>query len=231
MSRSGGIDAMIEAIAGRTDNSFYLVEPLYEARFSPNVEVVVEPGMPPRAGASEQVLDRSLTYVGSAYPSRARRLPRMIAESLSIVDWMRERGFTGRVGFDFVELEGRGGEPEHFMTEINPRINGASYPLALVRRLAARAVRRRTPVPAAFRTGYVPVRTSGFDELAALTRGLLYDPARGEGVVPYSVGALALGKVGVACIGRKAEAVEVMLREFVRVAGLLTDRSTSADAA
>lgn len=229
-TRSGGVEAMIEAIAERTDNSIYLVEPLFEARFSPNVEVLVDPEVPPpgRVGVSEQILDGNLVYVGSVHPSSARLQRRMSEDSLAIVAWMRDRGFSGRVGFDFVEHALRGGEPEHFLTEINPRINGASYPLALLRRLAALAGRRQAPAPAAFRTCYVRVRTGEFGELADLSRTLLYDPARGEGVVPYSVGALPFGKVGIACLGRTPEAAEGLQGEFLQRAGALPDRSADA---
>ena len=232
-TRSGGVEAMIEAIAERTDNVLYLVEPLFDARFSPNVEVLVDPELPQpgRVGVTEQILDGNLVYVGSVHPSRARRLRQMTEDSLAIVAWMRERGFTGRVGFDFVEHAARGNEAEHFLTEVNPRINGASYPLALMGRLSALAGRRRATAPAAFRTGYVRVRTTEFGELADLSRALLYDPDRGEGIVPYSVGALPFGKVGIACLGPTPEAAEDLHDEFLRRAGVLPDRSASADAA
>ena len=232
-SRSAGVDGMIEAIAARTDNTRYLVEPLFEARCSPNVEVLVEPDFPPpgQVGASEQVLDENLVYVGSVHPCRARRLSRMVEDSLRVVAWMRGSGFTGRVGFDFVEHAGSGGDGEHFLTEINPRINGASYPLALLGRLAALSDRRQAPAPAAFRTGYVRVRTHGYTPLVELSRALLYDPARGEGIVPYSVGALRLGEMGIACLGRSTEAVEELQGEFLMAAGALPRRATSVDAA
>jgi hypothetical protein len=230
-SRSASGDAMIDAIAERTDNALYLVEPLFEARFSPNVEVLVEPHLPALVGTSEQVLDRNLIYVGSVHPSPARRLPRMVEDAHAIVAWMRQRGFSGRVGFDFVEHAGTGGDLAHFLTEINPRINGASYPLALLRRLTALADRRRSPAPVAFRTGWVSVRTNEYAELARLSRSLLYDPARGEGIVPYSVGALPVGSVGIACFGRTPEAVDGLQEEFVHVAGDLAYRAASADAA
>ena len=185
-SRSGDVEEMIDAIARRTDNALYLVEPLFEARFSPNVELQVDPGVPLRdaVGVSEQVLGPDLGYTGSAYPSRALRQPEMVEDALAIVAWMRDRGFTGRVGFDFVEHAGSGDGARHFLTEINPRINGASYPLALLRRLATRARRRRARVPVAFRTAFVRVRAREFGELAELAGALLYDPARGEGIVP-----------------------------------------------
>ncbi len=223
---------MVEEILERTDNALYLVEPLFEARFSPKGEILAEPDMPTgRAGVTEQVLDGNLVYAGSVYPSRARRLPRMVEDSHRIATWMRERGFTGRVGFDFVEHEEPGGAFEHFLTEINPRINGASYPLALLRRLSALAGRLRAPAPGAFRTAWVCVGATAFVQLAGLSRPLLYDPALGEGVVPYSVGGLDVGKVGIACLARGPEVAEELQREFVRLAGALPDRSASADAA
>lgn len=231
-SRSGDIKAMIEAVGERRDNSVYLVEPLFEATSSPNIEVVVERGVPPpgRVGVTDQVLDPDLVYQGSIHPSRALRVPQMIEDSLAIVTWMRRKGFTGRVGFDFVEHTGKEGRAEHFLTEINPRINGASYPLALTRHLAALASRFAAPAPAAFLTANVRVRARDFDDLERLTRSLLYDPARGEGIVPHTVGALSFGKVGIACLGRSREAAEELRARFVRLAGARPAISRSAGA-
>lgn len=231
-SRSGDFDAMIGAVGERTDNSVYLVEPLFEASSSPNVEVVVEPGVSVagRVGVTDQVLDTDLVYKGSIHPSQARRAPQMIEDSLEIVAWMRQRGFTGRVGFDFVEHAGKGGRAEHFLAEINPRINGASYPLALAGRLAGFAGRLAATGPAAFLTGNVRVRTRDFGELELLSRSLLYDPARVEGIVPYSVGALSFGKVGIACLGSSREAVEGLLEKFVQLTGALPIPTTSITA-
>ena len=231
-SRSGDVDAMINAVGERGDNSVYLVEPLFEATCSPNVEVVVEPGapLPDRVGVTDQVLDPDLVYKGSIHPSRAQRRSRLIEDSLEIVAWMRQRGFTGRVGFDFVEHAGEEGRAEHFLTEINPRVNGASYPLALAGRLAELAGRLVAPAPAAFLTGNVRVRARDFDELERLSRSLLYDPARAEGIVPHSVGTLSLGKVGIACFGRSREAVEAQRERFVQLAGARPMPTTSGAA-
>ena len=221
-TRSGDIEGMLHAIGERTDNSVYLVEPLFEASASPNVEIVVEPGIPlsRHVGVTEQILDSALVYKGSIHPSRATRVPQMVQDSLELAAWMRRRGFTGRVGFDFVEHAGTGYDPGHFLTEINPRINGASYPLALLGRLAGLARRRAAPAPAAFRTGYVRVRTRDLGELMRLSRSLLYDPARAEGLVFYTVGVLCLGKVGIVCLGRTRRAAEEVREQFVHLAGV-----------
>jgi hypothetical protein len=206
-----GIEASLQAIAARTDNRFYLVEPLYEAIASPNVEVVVGEGAV-RAAATDQLLDGALVYEGSVHPSRARRLPEMLAASRALAAWMRERGFVGRAGFDFVERAGQGA-PAWFLTEINPRINGASYPVALLDRLARRAQRLGVPPPAAFRCRSVATPATDFDDLVRLSGGLLYDPARGEGIVPYSVAALEFGKVGIASFAASPERAEEIFGE------------------
>ncbi|HYO45749.1 MAG TPA: peptide ligase PGM1-related protein [Gemmatimonadota bacterium] len=231
-SRSGDIDAMIDGVGERRDNAVYLVEPLFEASSSPNVEIVVEPGvsLPDQVGVTDQVLDPDLVYKGSTHPSRALRVPQMIEDSRAIVAWMRRRGFTGRVGFDYVEHEGKGGRAEHFLAEINPRINGASYPLALTRHLAALASRFAAPAPRAFLTANVRVRARDFGELERLSRSLLYDPARGEGIVPHTVGALSFGKVGITCLGGSREAVEALRERFVQLAGARPARTTSGAA-
>jgi hypothetical protein len=207
-----GIEEILEAIAARWDNRVYLVEPLYEVAASPNVEVVVGGGEL-RAAATDQLLDEALVYRGSVHPSRARRLPEMLAAALALAARMRVRGFAGRAGFDFVERAG-GGAPAWFLTEINPRINGASYPLALLGRLARRAERRGVAPPAAFRTRSVATRARDFRALARQSDGLLYDPARGEGVVPWSVAALEFGKVGVAAYAAGPERAEEIFADF-----------------
>jgi hypothetical protein len=144
----------------------------------------------------------------------------MVEDSLAIVGWMRHRGFTGRVGFDFVEHDrGTNGRPGYFLTEVNPRINGASYPIALIARLAALARRIDAPAPTAFQTSNVPVRVRAFAGIENLCGPLLYDPARGEGVVPYTVGALPLGKVGVACFGHSTSRVAELFTELVSLVG------------
>jgi hypothetical protein len=208
-SRSLAPRALIDAIGRRSDNSLYLVEPLFEASVSPNVEIMMEPRVPParQVGVTDQVLGPDLVYTGSVHPSRAALASQMVEDSLAVASWMRRRGFTGQVGFDFVEHR-TGGRLAHFLTEINPRVNGASYPLTLLGRLAQLARKRDAPAPEAFRTGYLRVRMKDFGELAQACDSLLYDPAQGEGVVFYATGLLSGGKVGAACLGRTTEAVE-----------------------
>ena len=212
------VDGVVDAIGRRTDNTVYLVEPFFEATISPNVEVVIDPGraVHPKVAVTDQILSPELVYLGSTYPSSARRKTDMVSDSLAIVDWMRSRGFSGRIGFDFVEHDrGDDGGAGYFLTEINPRVNGASYPVALIARLTAAKGRVGAPAPAAFRTSNVGVAVRDFNGLEALCRSLLYDPESGDGVVPHTVGALPVGKVGVACFGDSPSRVEELFAEFV----------------
>jgi hypothetical protein len=228
---AGDVEEVVEAIARRTDNSVYLIEPYFEATVSPNVEVVVEPesAVSPRVVATDQLLNPELVYQGSAHPSKALRVSDMLEDSLAIAGWMRHRGFTGRVGFDFVEHDrGTNGRPGYFLTEVNPRINGASYPIALIARLVALAHRIDGPAPTAFQTSNVPIRVRAFAGIENLCGSLLYDPARGEGIVPYTVGALPLGKVGVSCFGHSSSRVADLFTEFVSLVGSHDVAATAA---
>ena len=222
------IGPAVDSIASRTDNHVYLVEPLFPATSSPNVEVVVETGeAPPRIGVTDQVLSVDLVYRGSLWPSSASRAKEMVDDALAIAAWMRRRGFAGRAGFDFVEHEREDGSTGYFLTEINPRVNGASYPLALLARLADRAS-GGAPAPTAFRSSNVAVAARDFAGLEALCGSLLYDLRRGEGVIPYAVGALAAGKVGIACFGATPARVDALIAEFVYAVADRPARSAAA---
>ena len=222
------IEAAVESIAARTDNRVYLVEPLFPATSSPNVEVVVETGdAPPRVGVTDQVLNVDLVYLGSVWPSSASRAKEMVDDALAIAAWMRRRGFFGRAGFDFVEHERADGATAYFVTESNPRVNGASYPLALLARLAERAG-GGAPAPAAFRSSNVAVAPRDFAGLEALCGALLYTLQRGEGVIPYAVGALAAGKVGIACFGPNPARVDALFAELMYAVADPAARSAAA---
>ena len=221
-----GIEESLGAIVGRTDNRTYVVEPFYEVAASPNVEIIVEEGAV-RAAATDQLLDGALVYQGSVHPSRARLLPEMLASARALGAWMRERGFAGRAGFDFIERTGQS-PPGYFLTEINPRINGASYPLALLGRLVRRAERLGVPTPAAFRTRSVATAARDFADLARLSGGLLYDPARGEGIVPWSVAALEFGKVGIAAFAASPGRAEGIFVDFASRAAAFDPSPTAA---
>jgi hypothetical protein len=151
----------------------------------------------------------------------------MVDDALAIAAWMRRRGFSGRAGFDFVEHERADGATAYFLTESNPRVNGASYPLALLARLAERAG-GGAPAPAAISSTNVAVAPRDFAGLEALCGALLYTLQRGEGVIPYAVGALAAGKVGIACFGPNPARVDALFAELMYAVADPAARSAAA---
>ncbi len=209
-----GIDAMVEAVARRTDNVSYLVAPFFPIASSPNLEIFVDPdSRAVRASATGQILNEGLVYQGSVHPARGARLSEMLKAATSLGAWMRDRGFRGRAGFDFVETEAESGGPSYFLTEINPRFNAASYPLALLARLEQTAQWHGAPAPRAFRAKTVRADACRFDDLARCAGPLLYDSARGEGTIPYTVARLAHGMVGIAAFAETPERAEEIFTE------------------
>ena len=84
---------------------------------------------------------------------------------------------------------------------MNPRVNGASYPLAVRRRLAPRA---------AFVSGSVATGAGCFAQVRAALGALLFDPERGSGVVPYATGGLGAGRCAVVALaGSRLRAAEL----------------------
>jgi len=192
----GGDDAdgVIRRLGERADNRVYLVEALVDLTASPNLHLSLDAdGSVTRVAATDQRWGRPLMHVGNAYPSAARLLEPMEQWARALAGWLRSEGYAGDVGFDFVEYRDPTGAPAAFLAEVNPRVNGANYPLALRERL--NAVRRdlgRAPVDA-FVSGPLETRARSFPQLCEALGELLYSHETGQGLVPYSTGCLTLG--------------------------------------
>ena len=182
------IDGVLRRIALRTDNRCYLVEAMVEATASPNLmlDIPANGGPIEPAEVSDQRWGRTLVHDGNQSPSCARLLAPMEGWARMLGSWLRREGYVGPVGFDFVEYrDRRTGGPAAILAEVNPRVNGASYPLAVRRRLAPRA---------AFVSGTVRTGAQCFADVRTTLGTLLFDPERGSGVVPYATGSLAQGR-------------------------------------
>lgn len=191
-----GIDpeAALRAIGARRDNRFYLVDSMVDWTVSPNVQLSIEPDGVGCAGVADQVLDASLGFLGNAAPSAARTIDAMIGAAERLGGWLRRQGYTGLVGLDFCEaIDPAGGSPRPLFAELNARINGSTYALALAARLRDRQLRVGDPAPAAFDVARTPSRCRSFAELSARLGELRFDRATGAGVFAYNVGCLALG--------------------------------------
>lgn len=197
-------DGVLRRIALRTDNRCYLVEAMVEATTSPNLMLDIPPSGDPigPAEVSDQRWGRTLVHDGNQSPSCARLLAPMEGWARMLASWLRREGYAGPVGFDFVEYrDRRTGGPAAFLAEVNPRVNGASYPLAVRRRLAPRA---------AFVSGTLRTSAPRFADVRATLDPLLFDPERGSGVVPYATGGLAQGRCAVVALaGSRLRAAEL----------------------
>lgn len=191
------IGGVLRRLASRADNRVYLVEAMVEATVSPNVQIRIPSGSAPVicTGITDQRWSRGLTHAGNQIPSSARMVDAMEAWARILANWMRGQGYTGLVGFDFVEYRDPvTGGLRAILAEVNPRVNGGTYPLAVRARLNAAAARSGRPQAPAFVSGTVETRARSFARVRAAVGHLLFDTDRGTGVVPYATGCLEHGQ-------------------------------------
>jgi len=213
------IRAALREVAGRTDNTVYLVEVMFDSVVSPNVLMHVEPdnGRVRCVGVSDQRLDGNLAHTGNVYPTFAVTAAEMIAVAHKLARWLQSEGFTGLAGFDFVEHDDpRTGRREQFLAEINARTNGAAYPKCVMDRLNDTQARQGRPRIGSFLAVKGPhAQARSFAGLRQQCGRLFFDPRTGRGMLPYNTGSLSVGKFKVAFFG--ATRKEVMgLREAYR---------------
>ena len=173
-------------------NRIYLVEAMVEATASPNIQLHIDEqdGTLECVGISDQRLDSDLVHVGNGHPSEARCLDEMVRWAGTLARWLRDAGYAGIVGFDFIEYVDDRGQPRALLAEVNPRVNGATYPLALLERLGM----------SAFVSGTLNTDLDTFDELRTILSDVLYLPGRRAGLIPYATGCLREGKCPVVAL-------------------------------
>ncbi len=212
-----GIGRTLEALAARSDNSIYLVEEMFEILTSPNIQIFVDPDARTVrcVSAADQRLDGELGYRGNAFPSRAETLPEMIEAALEVGRWLAGEGFTGLAGYDFVEYRDPAtGRPRQVLSELNPRINGASYAAVLMERFNERARQGRGAPVGVFLSAKFKLTPRSFADLRRRYGHLFFDPATGRGLVPYNIGWLEFGMFRAVFLGRTPEDVEALHADF-----------------
>jgi hypothetical protein len=217
--------ALVNEIARRVDNQVYVVEPLIPFVVSPNVQMYVDPfdGAIECLNVTDQTWHGELRHGGNVFPSQATTAPEMCDAAARITEWMRDCGYTGIVGFDFVEHMDAQGTVRFFLAEANPRINGATYPTKVLQRLARAQERAARPVPQAFATRRVQTRARTFAEFRALHGDLFFDEATGRGIVPLTPVSTVSGRVPLMIAGRSRDDV---VREHEALADLIADRES-----
>ena len=138
-----GVQESLRKIARTTGNNIYLIETMIDITVSPNVLMSIEPDKIVCVGVTDQLLTDDLAHEGNLYPSSAKTVKDMTASARRISEWLQAEGYYGLAGFDFGEyVNPETGRCEHFLAEINPRMNAAAYPRALMENLNRRQKRR-----------------------------------------------------------------------------------------
>jgi hypothetical protein len=210
-----GIQESLRKIASTTGNNIYLVETMLDITVSPNVLMSIEPDKIVCVGVTDQLLTDDLAHKGNLYPSSAKTVKDMVASAREISEWLQAKGYCGLAGFDFGEyVNSETGRCEHFLAEINPRMNGAAYPRALMEHLNREQERKGGPYIEAFLSENITTKARSFAELDELCGRLFFTAETGEGIVPYNVGCLASGKFSAAILGRSRDRMVKMYEDF-----------------
>jgi hypothetical protein len=134
--------------------------------------------------------------------------------ALALGDWLQTAGYVGAAALDFVEYRDPGtGRPRAVFGGAPAQAREAGYLLALGRGLGA----------AAFVSGTVATRFRGFERLREILGRLLYDPDRGEGVIPYAGGCPEQGGCPIVVVGcGRQRASELLGKAQAALAARLT---------
>lgn len=208
------IEACIRQADGQTHTNDFLVEPFFDVDVSPNIGMFIDPRDKKVScvSISDQLLEGGVCHVGNRYPSEAQLLPEMIAAAEQCCRWLADRETTGFLGFDFCEFRRPGrAERDFFFAEINPRLNGATYPAHVLSRLNARAPHPRWTT---FRAMTIETDLSSYSAFRARCGDLLFDGRQSTGLIPYNVGLLQHGKLMVTVVGESVDDVVALETEF-----------------
>jgi hypothetical protein len=214
------IETSLEIILGTNENRVFIVNPLFEPLVSPNILTFISPDTKEISlvCASDQRLNDQLVHKGNIFPSNAQRLPEMIRDSMRLTEWLAVSGLTGFAGFDFIEYRNeKDGNRRYFLTELNPRVNGALYPKALQERI--RTIREAANTePAAFLSANLQTTASCFARLRERYGNRFFNLCSRKGLVPYNTGRLngsgAVHPFSAVFLGSTREEVQKMHDEF-----------------
>lgn len=196
----------------------YLVQVMYKIVTSPNLQLFVEPdsGAISCVSVTDQRLDNNLKHKGNVAPSSVTTLTDMSHSAEMLARWLQTKGFTGLVGFDFVEyVHPQSGKRRHILAEINARTNAATYPKFLVEHLNARQTHSRNPYIGAFLSATITTRARSFSELRKLYGHFFFNHQTGRGAIPFNTGCLEEGRCSMAFLGGSRSEVEQMYKDFV----------------
>ena len=128
-------------------------------------------------------------------------------------------GYVGPVGIDFIEtVDPSTGNATHLLAEINGRINGSTYVLALWSRInQVRHARDHEPIDAWISNTSLSVQNCSFGKLCDRLGKHLYTHSSRRGVVPYNTGLLKHGIMNAAIFADSIEESEGIEREVLHL--------------
>ena len=208
--RGEDVDGLLRRLGQREDYLVYLVEVQVPAIVSPHVQLHVAPDGGPIAcvGVTDQRWERPFVHGGNISPSTGRSVPSMLDWSERLARWLQGQGYTGLLGLDFVEYaDPDTGATRTILAELHPRMDGATYPLAIQQRLNAAQREWGRPESAAFVSGTLDLPPTTFARLRRAAEPFLYSARTGRGMVPYHVSRLHQGRCGVVMLGGSRDEV------------------------
>jgi hypothetical protein len=202
--RGEDVDGLVRRLGQREDNQVYLVEQLMPAIVSPHVQLHVAANGGPIVcvGVTDQRWERPFVHGRNIYPSTGSSVQAIRDWSGQMDHMLQVAGYAAQLGLDFVEYaEPTTGELRTILAELHPRMDGATYPLAIQQRLNAAQREWGRPESAAFVSGTLDLRPMTFARFRRAAEPFLYSPRTGSGIVPYHVSRLAQGRCGVVMLG------------------------------
>lgn len=210
-------------LAQREHLRSYLVESLVPTTASPNVQVWIDDAgaTGTRVGllhTTNQRFNDEARHIGNAYPHESALNPALHASAEVLGHWLAANGYRGPAGFDFIETVDRAsGNAAHLLAEINGRINGSTYVLALWSRInQVRRARQCAPIEAWISNTSLRVKHCGFAQLRDRLGERLYTHASTRGVVPYNTGLLRHGIMNAVILAGSVVEAEDIERELRR---------------
>jgi hypothetical protein len=166
-------------------------------------------------GADNLRLDGRLTHRGNEYPSAQQNEAALHTAAEIMGRWLATAGYRGPLGLDFL-VTGKPGEPPEqvLLAEINGRINGATYVIAVTERLnQRRASGDRVPLACWRSSTGIATLPRCFAGFADALDDLLYAEDRAAGIVPYNVGMLSHGSVNLLFVGACEQELDALEAE------------------